>query len=58
MSILRADVQLHRVELTVQAVVVEDLLLLSINCEGHIHAIETNRAREKFRALVSEGGCL
>ena len=58
MSVLRADVQLHRVELTVQAVIIEDFLLLSIDCKGHIHAIETNRAREKFRALVSEGGCL
>ena len=46
--VLGADIELHRVELTVQAVVVEDLLLLRIHGEGHIHDVEADGTGEEF----------
>lgn len=54
MSIVGAYVQLQRVELAVRAVVVQDLLLLRIDSERHVHYVEAYGTRKVLRALVPE----
>ena len=54
MGIVGAYVQLQRVELAVRAVLVQDLLLLRVDSECHVHNVEAEGTRKVLRALVPE----
>ena len=54
MGIVGAYVQFQRVELAVRAVVIQDLLLLRIDSECHVHYVEADGTRKVLRALVPE----